>query len=111
MISLITSIAGIGILAIFLLIILFSSMLNVGGREIKTLERRWFGKQMPKNRVFAMRNEIGIQARVKGPGLTLIPPFIYKRKAFPFVIIGNNEIGLVYAFIRHAGFWKNNLSP
>jgi regulator of protease activity HflC (stomatin/prohibitin superfamily) len=95
MVSLILTIAGYSLLAIFLLIIVFSSILNVGGREIKTLERRWIGKQMPKDRVFAMTNEIGVQARVKGPGLTFIPPFIYKRRAFPFVIIGPDEIGLV----------------
>jgi len=46
---------------IFLLTLVFSSILIVGGREIKVLERRWFGKQMPKDRVFAMSNEIGIQ--------------------------------------------------
>ena len=59
----------IAIAVIFLLTLFFSSLLIVGGREIKVLERRWFGKQMPKDRVFAMSDEIGIQARTKGPGL------------------------------------------
>ena len=65
---------------LFFLALLFSSLLIVGGREIKVLERRWFGRQMPKDRVFAMSDEIGIQARTKGPGLYFLTPFIYTRK-------------------------------
>ena len=53
---------------ILLLITILSSLLIVGGKEIKVLERRWFGRQMPKDRVFAMSNQIGVQARTKGPG-------------------------------------------
>jgi uncharacterized membrane protein YqiK len=93
--DLILMIVGGSILAIFLLIALVSSILNVGGKEVKALERRWFGKKMPSNRVFAMKGEIGIQARVKGPGLYLLPPFIYKRRSYPFIVIGNDEIGVV----------------
>ncbi|MCX6285364.1 MAG: SPFH domain-containing protein [Bacteroidetes bacterium] len=81
--------------AIFFLTLVFSSLLIVGGREIKVLERRWFGKQMPKDRVFAMSNEIGIQARTKGPGLYFLFPFIYSRKHLDFTIIGKDEIGLL----------------
>lgn len=80
---------------IFFLILLFSSLLIVGGREIKILERRWFGKQMPKDRVFAMSNEIGIQARTKGPGLYFLFPFIYRRKHQDFINIGKDEVGLL----------------
>jgi uncharacterized membrane protein YqiK len=40
----------IAVAVIFFLTLLFSSLLIVGGREIKALERRWFGKQMPKDR-------------------------------------------------------------
>ena len=57
--------------AIFLIVLLYSSILIVGGKEINVLERRWFGREMPKDRVFAMNNEIGVQARTKGPGLYL----------------------------------------
>ena len=85
----------IAIPSILVLIVLINSMLNVGGREIKTLERRWFGKKMPRNRVFALKNEIGVQARAKGAGLYFLPPFIYKKRAFSYTIIGNDEIGVV----------------
>jgi regulator of protease activity HflC (stomatin/prohibitin superfamily) len=83
------------LVAIVLLITVLSSILIVGGKEIKVLERRWFGKQMPKDRVFAMSNEIGVQARTKGPGLYFMIPFIYKRKREEFIIVGNNEVGMI----------------
>ena len=88
-------IAGIAIAVIFLITLIWSSILIVGGKEIKVLERRWFGKEMPKNRVFAMSNQIGVQARTKGPGLYFLFPFIYKRKRQDFIVIGTNQIGLV----------------
>ena len=88
-------IAGIAIAVIFLITLIWSSVLIVGGKEIKVLERRWFGKEMPKNRVFAMSNQIGVQARTKGPGLYFLFPFIYKRKRQDFIVIGTNQIGLV----------------
>jgi regulator of protease activity HflC (stomatin/prohibitin superfamily) len=87
--------ALIAVAVIFFLILISSSLLIVGGREIKALERRWFGKQMPKDRVFAMSNEIGIQARTKGPGLYFLFPFIYTRKHQDFTIIGKDEVGLL----------------
>jgi len=95
MIETIFMIAGISIAVIFLLVLIFSSILIVGGKEIKILERRWFGKEMPKDRVFAMSNEIGVQARAKGPGLYFLTPFIYKRKKQDFTVIGKDQIGLV----------------
>jgi uncharacterized membrane protein YqiK len=91
MITTIFMIVGISIAVIFLLVLIFSSILIVGGKEIKILERRWFGKEMPKDRVFAMSNEIGVQARAKGPGLYFLTPFIYKRKKQDFTVIGKNR--------------------
>ena len=88
-------IAGISIAVIFLIVLIWSSILIVGGKEIKVLERRWMGAQMPKNRVFAMSKQIGVQARAMGPGLYFLFPFIYKRKKQDFTVIGTNEIGLV----------------
>ena len=66
-ISSILMLAVISIAAVFVIIFLYSSILIVGGKEINILERRWFGKEMPKDRIFAMNNEIGVQARAKGP--------------------------------------------
>lgn len=97
LVSTILMIAGITLAVIFLLVLIFSSLLIVGGREIKILERRWFGKEMPKDRIFAMNNEIGVQARTKGPGMYFLIPFIYKRKMYEFTVIGKDEIGLVGA--------------
>ena len=94
-ISSILFLAVIVLAAIFVVIFLYSSILIVGGKEINVLERRWFGKEMPKDRVFAMSNEIGVQARTKGPGLYLLIPFIYKTRKQEFTVIGNDEIGVV----------------
>ena len=94
-VSFVLTAALIALAVIFLLFFLFSSILIVGGREIKALERRWFGRQMPKDRVFAMSNEIGIQARTKGPGLYFLIPFIYTKKHQNFTIIGKDEVGLL----------------
>ncbi len=77
------------------LIILLSSIKIVGGKSIKTIERRWFGKNMPKDRIFAMRNEIGRQARTLGPGFYFLFPFLYKTTRFDFTAIGNDAVGLV----------------
>lgn len=89
------SLYAIGAGIILFLIILFNSIIVVGGREIAILERRWFGAGMPKGRVVAMSNEIGVQARTLGPGLHLVIPFLYKAKKIPFTVIGEQEVGLI----------------
>jgi uncharacterized membrane protein YqiK len=83
------------LIAVLLLIVLFNSIINVGGREIAVLERRWFGKSMPKGRVVAMAHEIGIQARTLGPGLHVLIPFLYKPRKVSFTVIGEQEVGLI----------------
>jgi len=80
---------------VFLIILISSTIVVVGGREIAVLERRWFGTDMPQGRVIAMKNEIGVQARTLGPGMHFLIPFIYKARKFPFTIVGENEIGLI----------------
>lgn len=81
--------------ALLLLIVLYCSVVIVGGTEVAVLERRWFGRSMPEGRVVAMANEIGIQARILGPGLHLLIPFLYRVLKKPFFVIGENEVGLV----------------
>lgn len=83
------------ILIAIAVITLLKSVIIVGGREIAVLERRWFGKNMPQGRVIAMPGEIGVQARTKGPGLHFVFPFIYKSRKMNFIVIGENEIGLI----------------
>lgn len=83
------------LLILGVLVILFNSIVIVGGREIAVLERRWFGKSMPQGRVVAMANEIGVQARTMGPGLHFLVPFLYKARKAPFTIIKENEVGII----------------
>ena len=79
------------------LIILLRSFTIAKGDQIIVLERRWFGKQMPDGRTVALRNEVGVQARVLGPGFHLLIPFIYKVKKYKFLVIPENKIGVVRA--------------
>lgn len=44
-------------------ILLYESIIVVGGNEMALLERRWFGRKMPQGRVVALGNEVGIQAK------------------------------------------------
>jgi len=87
-----TIVAGIA-----LLIFLYNSIAIVGGDQIAVLERRWLGRGMPEGRVVAMRNEVGVQARILGPGLHLLIPFLYTVEKVPMIKIGEDEVGLVDA--------------
>jgi len=84
-----------GLAAVIFLVTILRSIIVVGGREIAVLERRWFGKNMPQGRVIAMAGEIGIQARTLGPGLHFVIPYIYKARKSVFVMIGENEVGII----------------
>ena len=77
------------------LLTILRSIVIVGGREIAILERRWLGAKMPKGRVLATTNEVGIQARTLGPGLHLLTPYLYKAKKVPFTIINEDEVGIL----------------
>jgi regulator of protease activity HflC (stomatin/prohibitin superfamily) len=83
------------IIAFIVLILIYKSVILVGGREIAVVERRYFGKKMPQGRVIAQANEIGIQARTLGPGLHFLIPFLYAPKKYPFMVITENEIGII----------------
>jgi hypothetical protein len=56
-------------------ILLYESVVVVGGNEIAMIERRWFGRKMPQGRVVALGNEVGIQARTLGPWLAFPDSF------------------------------------
>jgi len=84
-------------LTIILLFLILISIVNAGGDEVVVLERRWFGRSMPETRTVALSNEVGVQARVLGPGMRFLIPFIYKRRKYKFVTIKKGEIGLVTA--------------
>ena len=85
------------LLFIPLLVTVFKSLINVGGTQLAFVERRWFGKKMPPDRVIAFSDEVGVQARTFGPGIHVIVPFIYKVKKVEFITIGDNEVGHVEA--------------
>lgn len=84
-----------GILVIMVLWLLKSSITIVGGQEIVLLERRWIGKEMPDGRTVALRGEVGVQARILGPGFHLLIPFIFKKRSHPFIAIPHGKVGLV----------------
>src|SRR5271169_4524396 len=77
------------------LILIWFSIILVGGKEIAVLERRYFGRKMPQGRVIALAKEVGIQARTLGPGLHFLIPFLYKAKKYTFTTISENEVGLL----------------
>ncbi len=79
----------------FLFVLAWNSVVIVGGTEIAILERRWLGGDMPDGRVVAMANEVGIQARILGPGLHFLIPFLYRVSKKPMVVVGEDEVGLV----------------
>src|SRR6187551_1500240 len=95
--------ASVGLLWFALLLVpliafvISQSVTIVGGKELAVLERRWVGRRMPEGRVVAMRDEVGVQAHILGPGLYWLIPFVYAVRKSPMVEIGENEVGLVDA--------------
>ncbi|MBI5635192.1 MAG: hypothetical protein HZA15_17130 [Nitrospirae bacterium] len=86
---------GATIIGILTAILVYQSVVIVGGKEIALIERRWFGKKMPQGRVVAMNNEVGIQARTLGPGMHFLIPFIYTARKSEFIEIMDGKIGLI----------------
>ena len=82
---------------LLLLVILLKSFTIARGNQIIVLERRWFGRQMPDGRTVALSREVGVQARVLGPGFHLLLPFIYRTAKRDFCIIHKNMVGVVRA--------------
>ena len=75
----------------------YSSITIAGGDQVVLLERRWLGAHMPDGRTVALRNEVGVQARVLGPGIHFLIPFIYSTSKRPFLEIPQNKVGVVRA--------------
>ena len=83
--------------AAVIVFLLCKSFVNVGPKELAIIERKFVGKEMKDGRTIALRGEVGIQARVLGPGLHFLIPFIQKSKKLPITVIGANEFGYVEA--------------
>ncbi|MDR2540831.1 MAG: hypothetical protein LBD11_03455 [Candidatus Peribacteria bacterium] len=93
--SVLVSYWWLALLAIFVVVILFKSIVNV--QEIATIEQKYFGKEMADGRTVALPGEVGVQAKIFGPGLHLIIPFVQKVKKYRYTVIGANQMGLVKA--------------
>jgi uncharacterized membrane protein YqiK len=85
------------LLAALVLVVLSRSFTIARGNQIILLERRWFGRQMPDGRTVALASEVGVQARVLGPGFHLLFPFIYRVMKKDFCVIHKNMVGVVRA--------------
>ena len=83
------------VIGFILLLLIYKSVVLVGGAEIAVVERKYFGSNMPQGRVIAQANEIGIQARTLGPGLHFLIPFLYRPGKYPFSVVAENEVGIV----------------
>ncbi len=83
--------------AIVAIVVLTQSFTVARGDQVILLERRWFGQQMPDGRTVALSNEVGVQARVLGPGVHLLIPFIYKTSKHRFLTVPKNMVGVVRA--------------
>lgn len=77
------------------LIIFFSSYVVVGGSQVALLERRWFGQALPPGRVIAQPSQVGVQAKLLGPGVHWLIPLIYTSSKVDFTVIDKDEVGLV----------------
>lgn len=95
------------LLALLALFVLYNSFVNVGGDESATLERWWLGKEMADGRTVALSGEVGVQARILGPGLHFMLPFIFKPVKHKYLVIRDSQIGIVYA-ITGSQFRKGN---
>ncbi|MDD5303640.1 MAG: hypothetical protein PHS14_11095, partial [Elusimicrobia bacterium] len=87
--------AVLALLVFAAIVFIYNSIVVVGGTQIAVLERRWLGRSMPEGRVVAMANEVGIQARILGPGLHLLTPFLYRTEKAPMMVVAENEVGLI----------------
>lgn len=86
---------GYALAALLALLVLLKSFTIARGDQIIILERRWFGRQMPEGRTVALHNEVGVQARVLGPGFHLLTPFLYRTSKREFCVIHKNMVGVV----------------
>lgn len=70
---------------------------NVGADELAVIEKKFIGKEMADGRTVALPGEVGIQAKILGPGLHFLIPFIQSAKKSKYTNIGDDQIGIVEA--------------
>jgi regulator of protease activity HflC (stomatin/prohibitin superfamily) len=66
----------------------------IGGRQVGIVERKLFGARLPSDRVVALPGQIGIQARILGPGLHLFFPFLFIVRVDNLITIGEDQVGI-----------------
>lgn len=83
----------------FLLVIfvLLKFFVNVSSTQLATIEKRYVGKEMANGRTVALPGEVGVQARILGPGLHFLIPFFQVAKKYPYLVIREDETGFVQA--------------
>jgi uncharacterized membrane protein YqiK len=80
---------------ILFLIVAGGLLIVVGGTQIGLIERRYIGRTMREGRVVAMKDEIGIQARILAPGLHILFPFLYVVRKTDMLVVNDDEVGLI----------------
>jgi regulator of protease activity HflC (stomatin/prohibitin superfamily) len=66
----------------------------IGGQQVGIVERKLFGARLPSDRVVALPGQIGIQARILGPGLHLFFPFLFIVRVDNLITIGEDQVGI-----------------
>lgn len=79
------------------LFILWKSFANAGSNQYITIERRWVGKNMSDGRTVALSGEIGLQAKVLGPGLHFFVPFINRAMKHQIIQVGPDQMMAIEA--------------
>jgi regulator of protease activity HflC (stomatin/prohibitin superfamily) len=79
------------------LVILSKFFVNVGATEMATIEKRFIGKEMADGRTVALPGEVGVQAKILGSGLHFLIPFIQIARKYKYLVINDDQIGLVAA--------------
>lgn len=80
---------------LLLLIVAGGMLIVIGGTQVGLIERRYVGRTMREGRVVAMKDEIGIQARILAPGLHILVPFLYVVRKTDMLAVNDDEVGLI----------------
>lgn len=85
------------ILLIIGALLLKSSIVIARGKEFVYLERKYLGKTMTDGRTVALQGEVGVMAKILGPGVHFLIPFLYKNWKEDFLPIPKGQMGIVHA--------------
>lgn len=86
------SFATVIIPTVVVIFILLKSFANAGPKEYITLEKRWLGKPMKDGRTVALSGEIGLQAKILGPGLHFFIPFVTRAMKHKVIVVEADQM-------------------